>query len=630
MTEKRARRKLSGILSADAVGYSRLMRENEAATILALAESKELMSRLIQQFRGQVVDAPGDNLLAEFASVVDAVECAVEIQRELKAKNANVLENRRMEFRIGINLGDVIEEKERIYGDGVNVAARIEGLADAGGICISRTAFDQVKEKLKLGYQYLGEHSVKNIAEPVRVYRVLMEADDIGKVIGEKKPKSSHWRWVAIGGVLVLILVAGALAVWNFYFRPAYEPVSVEKMAFPLPDKPSIAVLPFDNLSGDPSQEWFCDGLTEEIISAISRVENLFVIARNSTFTYKGKPVNVQKVAADLGIRYVLEGSVRQEGNRVRVTAQLIDAVTGHHMFSERYDRDLKGIFALQDDIAIKTLTAVRAALTGGEMARLQARGVSNIDAYFKLLEATEIANRVNKESNIQARRLAEEALQIEPESARAYYILAVTHMFDFWLGPPKSPGESIVQGIKSARKAIELDEFNPYSHGILGILYVNKGDYDKAVEEGQRAASLGPNSAGALFFYGSSLMHASRYEEAIPVLEKALRLSPVKPVSMNLMNLGVCYRMVGSYDDAVRILKRLLQEQPNHFLGHLILTQTYSEMGHMEEARAQAAKVLKMNPRFSLKSWARISRLKNPADVQRGIEALRKAGLPD
>jgi len=291
MTEERAKRKLTAILSADVKGYSRLMGEDEVGTIRTLEEYRQVMSGLIKKHRGRVVDSPGDNVLAEFASVVDAVESAVAIQKELKDKNAELPENRQMKFRIGINLGDVVEEGERIYGDGVNIAARIEGLSEGGGICVSRSAFEQVKNKLKLGYEYLGEHSVKNIAESVRVYRVLTEPEYAGKVIGEERPKPKQWRWAAIGGVVAIIIVVGALAIWNFYFRPPFEPASVDRMAFPLPEKPSIAVLPFVNMSGDPKQEHIADGFTENIITGLSQIPEMFVIARNSVFTYKGKPV---------------------------------------------------------------------------------------------------------------------------------------------------------------------------------------------------------------------------------------------------------------------------------------------------------------------------------------------------
>jgi class 3 adenylate cyclase len=313
-------RKLTAIFSADVEGYSRLMGEDELATVETLTSYKETMRKLIRQYRGRVVDSTGDNLLAEFASVVDAVQCAVEVQQVLDSKNEALPENRRMEFRIGINLGDVIEEGEVIYGDGVNVAARVESLAEGGGISISGTAYDQLGKKLPLGYEYLGEQSVKNIEKPVRVYRVLTEAEAAGKVIGEIRPKTKQLRGVAIGAVAVLIIVAGALAIWNFYFRPQFEPASVERMAYDLPDKPSIAVLPFDNLTGEKDQEYFSDGVTEEIITALTKTPQLFVIARNSTFSYKGKPVKIQQVAEELGVQYVL---VAYEKLNIRCASRL-------------------------------------------------------------------------------------------------------------------------------------------------------------------------------------------------------------------------------------------------------------------------------------------------------------------
>ncbi|MGD9041805.1 MAG: adenylate/guanylate cyclase domain-containing protein, partial [Desulfobacteraceae bacterium] len=347
MATEEFKRKLTAVLSADVAGYSRLMGENEADTVQTLNVFKEIMFTLIKQHRGRVIDSPGDNLLAEFVSVVDAVQCGVAIQKELQARNVERPENRRMEFRMGINLGDVIEEEDRIFGDGVNIAARLEALADPGGICISKTAFDTIETKLPLGYEYLGEKEVKNIAKPVGAFRVLMDEEAAGKVIGELKPKPKQLRWAAIGGVVVLVLVVGALAIWNFYFRPAFEPASMEKMAYSLPDKPSIAVLPFKNLSGEKEQEFLADGITESIIGAISRVSGLFVIASNSVFTYKGKAVKIQTVSEELGVRNILEGTVHRIGNRLRIHAQLIDAITGGHLWSEKYDREMKDLFSV-------------------------------------------------------------------------------------------------------------------------------------------------------------------------------------------------------------------------------------------------------------------------------------------
>jgi TolB-like protein/class 3 adenylate cyclase len=402
MTTQEVKRKLTAILSADVKGYSLLMGEDEKGTVRTLNAYKGVMTDLIQHHRGRVVDAPGDNVLAEFGSVVDAVECAVEIQKELKTRNADLPENRKMEFRIGVNLGDVIEDGEQILGDGVNIAARLESLSGAGGICISGTAFDQVKHKLNLGYKYLGEQAVKNILEPVRVYQVLMEPEATGKVIGEKKVKPRKWKNAAIGLIVVVIVVIAAVAIWRLYLRPTAPPVEVaskEKMALPLPDKPSIAVLPFTNMSGDPKHEYLSDGITDDIITALSKSSQLFVIGRNSTLTYKGKPVKFQQVSEEMGVRYVLEGSVQFSGERVRITAQLIDALTGYHLFSERYDRDLKDIFATQDEISMKILTATRVALTQGEEARMFAKGTKNIEAYLKVMQAREHHEVFTKES---------------------------------------------------------------------------------------------------------------------------------------------------------------------------------------------------------------------------------------
>jgi TolB-like protein/Tfp pilus assembly protein PilF len=431
----------------------------------------------------------------------------------------------------------------------------------------------------------------------------------------------SRYRWVI--PIVVIGIVAGGVAIWKTYLTPTPDNVSSNER-YPLPDKPSIVVLPFVNISEDPKRDFFSDGLTEEITNALSRLPQIFVIARNSAFTYKGKAVDVKQVGRELGVQYVVEGSVRTEGNRIRITAQLIDSTTGLHVFSERYDRELKDIFATQDDIAIKILTAMRVALKDEVLARFHARGVSNVEAYFKLLEARELAERVNKESNDRARRLAEEALALDPTSSAAYAMLAYVHFWDYWLGPPKSPEDSVQQGIAMAQKAIALDN-NPRAHNFLAMLYVNKGDYDKAVEEGELAASMDP---AALTSYGSTLNHAGRHAEAIAVFQKVLRLNPVKPPSMCLANLGRCYRMIGKYEESVRIYKRLLQDYPNHWAGHTGLTVTYSMMGRMEEARAQAAEVLRVYPKFSLEREAKMMRFKNPADGAAMIEALRKAGL--
>jgi adenylate cyclase len=626
MTEERARRKLSGILSADAVGYSRLMQEDEESTIRTLADSKELMAGLIQQYRGRVVDAPGDNLLAEFGSVVDATECAVKIQQELKTKNADKPANRKMEFRIGVNLGDVVEEAGRIYGDGVNIAARLEGLAEPGGICISGIAFDQVKNKLKLGYESLGEHSIKNIAEPVRVYKVLMEPEYAGKLIGEEKPESKKWRLVAFGALVLIILVAGVLIIWNNYFRVPPEPASLDKMAYPLPDKPSIAILAFDNLSGDPEQGYFSDGLTEEIITALSKSSQIFVVARNSSFTYKGKPVKVQQVSEELGVRYVLEGSVRKDSERVRITAQLIDAVKGIHLWAERYDRDLKDIFAIQDDITKQIIGALHVELTIGEDARISARSTNSLDAYLKFLQAREYHMGMTKNDIRISHRLAKEVISIDPEYGNAYALLGANHMMDVWLQATDSPKQSIGKAIELERKAISL---GVNAHHVLGFIYSMIGQHDKAIAECRQAVELAPNSTTARMFYGLALNKIGRFEEAVHELEQGVRLDPFASSTI-LRSLGIAYANVGRFEDAISVSKRAIEKAPDDLLAHIVLIQAYSLANQEKAAQAEAEEVLRINPNFSLKLFEKSLGYKNQADTDRMIATLRKAGLPE
>jgi adenylate cyclase len=605
------------------------MGEDEISTMQTLKKYREVMARLVQDYQGRVIDSPGDNILAEFGSVVDAVECAVKIQKELKEENSQLPENRRMEFRMGVNLGDVIDDEGRIYGDGVNVASRVEGLAEGGGICISGTAFDQIGKKLPLGYEFLGEQEVKNIESPVRVYKILTEPEAVGKLIGEEKPRPKGWRW-AVAASAIVILVAGAFAVWNFYMRPDVEPASVEKMAFPLPEKPSIAVLPFDNLSGDPKQEYFSDGLTEEIITGLSKVPQLFVIARNSTFTYKGKAVKIQQVAEELGVQYVLEGSVRKAGDRVRITAQLIDALTGHHLWAERYDRGLKDIFALQDEITIKIITALRVKLTTGDEARLTAKGTENLQAYLKFLKARESFFTQTKEGNIQARRLVKEVIEQDSEFPTAYALLGATHWMDVIYGSSEFPRESLKRAFELTQKAIALDDSHATAHSLLGWLYLfMKRQYDKAIAECERAVSLAPSSAMTNIWMAGVLTYAGRHEEAVRYSEQALRLNPL-PEGWYFRFLGYTYFGVGQYEDAIAAYKKALNRAPNDIIAHLALTTAYSWANRLEEARAQAAEVLRINPEFSVKQRARTLPYKNQADLERYLDGLRKAGLPE
>jgi adenylate cyclase len=632
MTAQEIKRKLAAILSADVKGYSRLLGEDELGTIRTLNAYKEVMANLIQQHRGRVVDAPGDNLLAEFGSVVDAVHCAVEIQKELKIKNSELQENRRMEFRIGVNLGDVVEERDKIFGDGVNIAARLESLAEAGGVCISGIAFDQVRNKLNLGYEFRGEQTVKNIAEAVRVYRVLMEPEAAGKVMGEKKIKFRQWQRFAIGLLVVVIVVVAAVVVWRLYFAPApsEEVASKEKMAFALPEEPSIAVLPFVNMSEDPKQEFLSDGITEEIITALSKVRYLFVISRQSTFSYKGKPVKVKQVSEELGVRYVLEGSVQRSGDRIRINAQLVDALTGRHIWAERYNRDLTDLFALQDEITTKILTAIRVKLVEGGQAsgdEKYFKGKQGLDCYLKVLEGVNYLQGKNIDGTRVGRRIVEEAIEMCPENCITYLLMSWVNYLEYWLGLGKSPRESIEKGIEMAQKALAIDDSLSSAHGLLSNFYSLKREYERAVAEGERAVALEPGGARSHVAYGISLNYGGRSEEAIPVLQKAIRLNPLGDGSPFLF-LGLAYRATGRFEEAVSEFKKALQREPDNIFAHLGLATTYSMMGREQEARAEAAEVLRLNPKFSVDSYAKRMPYKDQSVIDNYINGLRKAGL--
>jgi adenylate cyclase len=626
------KRKLTAVFSADVAGYSRLMGEDESATVKTLEAYKQVMFSLIKQHRGRVIDSPGDNLLAEFASVVDAVQCGVAVQKELQARNADLPENRKMQFRIGINLGDVIEEQDRIYGDGVNIAARLESCADPGGICVSKTAFDHIETKLPLGYEYLGEKEVKNIARPVGAYRVLMDPRVTVAGAKAKAPKVPLWRHTTVlaGAVAVLILIIG-VAVWNFYWSgPKIEPASKEKMALPLPDLPSIAVLPFANMSDDPKQELFCDGLTEDLITALSKVPNLFVIARNSTFMYKGKPVKVRQVAEDLGVRYVLEGSIQKAGDRVRITAQLIDALKGHHIWSERYDREMKDIFALQDKIALETLKALDVKLTYGEGGRIHGKGTDNLEAYLKFLQARELCMQPNRENIVQARQLAEEVITLDPKYPIAYHTLAVVNANDFWLGISKSPRESLMKAIQLEQKAISLDESCASAHAHLGFLWVMIREYEKGIAACERAIEMAPNLADVYAYFAQVLNYSGRPEDAVALIDKAFRLNPVGPPAYYYLYASHTYRLIGRYEDAIKLCKQLLSRWPNNFYAHAGLVMNYVALGRDKEARAAAEDLLRIDSKFSAQRYTRGFPYKDPALAAQVLELMRKAGLPE
>jgi len=582
--EQKVTRKLMAILSADAKGYSLLMSNDEVFTIQTLKAYRQFMSNLITHHSGHVVDSPGDNLLAEFSSAVDAVECAVEVQKKLKKENARFVEDKRLEFRIGVNIGDVVQDEDRIYGSGVNVAARIEGLSDSGGICISRGTYDQVKDKLELGFEYLGEHEVKNIKEPVRVYKVLPNTE---------------------------------------------SPKPLVDKQFKLPDKPSIAVLPFDNMSGDPSQEYFSDGLTEQIINGLCKVSNLFVIARNSSFAYKGKSINVQQVGKELGVRYVLEGSVQKAEDRVRITAQLIDTTTGYHLWSENYDRDLSDIFALQDEITIKLMDIMLIKLTYGEQARLWEGGSTSIPAYDKYMRGLDCFYQLNEKDNRQAQQFFKDAISLDDSFVWPQTMLGFTHMFELLYGWSEAPIKSFQKAEEYAEKALTLNDSFDVAHILSGWIYLFKRQHEEAIRKGETAIKLNPNGAEAHAQFGFILCLSDKTELAIKLFKRAIRLNPIPPPHYYHF-VAMAYRNIGKYEKAIEWTEKALIDNPDQLSAYLTLSACYSSLNRPDEARNAVEEVLRINPNFSLKHYANTLPYKNQETTDKFVGALRKAGLAD
>jgi adenylate cyclase len=628
MAKQNFKRKLTAILSADVKDYSRMMGEDEVATVEAITAYREVMTTLIREYRGRVVDSPGDNILAEFASVVDTVESAVAIQKELKIKNDELPEHLRMKFRIGINLGDVIEEGQRIYGDGVNIAARIEGLADGEGICISGTAYDQIGKKLPLGYEFLGEQTLKNIEKPIRVYRVFMEPEVAGMVIGTEKTKFRGSRRSALFVAVALVLVGIAVLIWDLLMRPSppSKEIAIEKGAnITLPDKPSIAVLPFNNLSGDPEQEYFSDGITNDIITALSKFRELFVIASNSVFVYKGKPVKAQEVNRELGARYILEGSVQRVDQKVRVNAQLVDATTGHHLWAERYDRDLKDLFAVQDEILQTIVTTLAVKIDTEERARVMRKDTKNLKAYDFVLRGREYLSRATRSETMQARQMFEKAIEFDPRYATAYVGLGRSYLNPFLYGWTEFPDQALQQAHDFAQQALSLEDSNASAHALLGIVHRYRMQYDLAIKESERALELNPNDAHIHASLGTVMNYISRPDDAIQKLETALRLDP-KMIPGYYMHLGLAYYLKRRYDDSISTLHRGLGWYPDHVFIHIPLAAAYAQAGRLEEAERAAAMVLRLHPFFEVDSYG--NAFMNPADRASIADGLHKAGL--
>ena len=639
-------RKLAAIFSTDVAGYSRLMGEDEEATIHTLTAYRALISSLIQQHRGRVIDSPGDNLLAEFASVVDAVRCAVEIQHELQVSNAALPDHRQMHFRIGINLGDVIVEGERLYGDGVNIAARMESLAEPGGICISGTVHDHVKNKLALSYEDLGPQQVKNIAEPVCLFRVVTDeagsqqaADSAkqkakgkaskpvlpapvpqaqvsgvegAKVEGKAGLARRKWTLTAMTGLLLIAATIVAIRHLSSPI-PSTQPPPLSPQAtpaaLPLPDKPSIIVLPFVNMSNDPEQDYFSDGITEDIASDLSKISSLFVIARNSAFTYKGKAVKVQDISREMGVRYVLEGSVRKADNQVRITAQLIDATTGHHVWAERYDRPLKDVFALQDEIVQKIVTTLKLQLTLQEQGWIVRKHTDNLEAYDAFLRGVESYLRLTKEFNSQARQLFEKALALDPQYAEAYAWLGMTYWRE-WVVRWNMDPQTLERALALAQQAVALDDSLPRAHSALSYIYAQKQQYEQAIAEGERAIALDPNNADSYARLAEVLNMAGRPEEGQRSMGQAMRLNPYFP-PWYFGTLGWAYSLTGRYTESIAMLKEAISRSPNDPVPYSVLVFSYalqwiSQLSPspqtLEEAVAMGQRALTLSD-----SWHRI-----------------------
>ena len=630
-------RRLAAILAADVVGYSRLMGEDEAGTLARLNEHRKvLIDPAIKGHQGRIVKTTGDGLLVEFASVVDAVRCAVHIQHGMAEREVGTPGDRKMLLRIGVNLGDVIVEGDDIFGDGVNVAARIEALADPGGVFVSGDAFRQIRNKLDVGFEDLGEKRVKNIAEPVSVYRVLTDAA-AGTVVGVKRGRK---RWLSTGAAVAAALVAAVL-VWNFALRqslPTVEAASMEAMAFPLPDKPSIVVLPFDNLSGDPEQQYFADGLTDDVITALSKLSGLFVISRNTAFMYRGEDVSVKSVAEELGVRYVLDGSVRRAGDQVRINAQLVDATTGETRWAERFDGDTKDIFALQDDINARIVSAMAVELTGSEQQAAAGGRTRDVRAYDAFLKGAELLRRNTAADTGAAVKFLHQAIEYDPDYSQAYAALAAA----YWAGARNGwlrelDAASVEAARTEAREMLERAmQGNPTAdaYALEAEMAMRDGAQDRAVEMAAHGLEMAPSEPENQARLGQALTLAGRPDEALGHLERAARRNPR---GQYLAQLGLARFSLGEYEKAAALFEKLLEVSPESFGLAAPLAAAYAQLGRQDKARAalqrfvegvQKSRGSQAEPR--IRDTVAQFPFSRPEDRDRLAEGLRKAGLPE
>ena len=583
------KQRLAAILAADVAGYSRLMSGDERATVAALDAARAVFRSQIGAHQGRVIDMAGDSVLAVFETAIGAVSAALAVQREINAASNAIPENRRMRFRVGVHLGDVIEKADgTVYGDGVNIAARLEGLAAPGGITVSASIRTAVQGKVDTGFEDQGEQKVKNIAEPVRAYRV--------KVEGEAAP--------AQGGAV----------------REAGDSTR---------ERPSIAVLPFTNMSGDPEQEYFSDGITEDIITDLSKLSGLLVIARNSSATYKGRAIDVRQVGREFKVSHVLEGSVRRAGGRVRITSQLLDANTGHHIWAERYDRNIEDIFAVQDEITREIVAALDVRLLRGEQAtvwRQSLRGPEALDAYYRGLD---YLNRITREANDQAARCFEQVTRLDPDSPLGYLGTAWTHLSASRYGWTDSAPESLKRAAQLAGKALELDESCADAHALLGYYHLLAHEHDQAIAAGERSVALSPSHADNAANLACSYVVSGKPADAVTLMQRAIRLSPFYPTwYLNILGFG--HYQAGQYDEAEKTLKLALQRDPAYVDCRLMLAASYHARGRVDEARREIQEVARHNPDFKLRDLeARLAIVKDREMLARFLDVLRQLGLP-
>jgi adenylate cyclase len=623
-------RKLAAILSADVVGYSRLMAEDEAQTVRTLTAYREQIGTLVQEHRGRVVDSPGDNVLAEFPTATDAVEGAVEIQRVVAARNAALPSGRKMLFRIGIHLGEVRVEEGRLYGDGVNIAARLEALAEQGGICISASVHDQVRNKLNASYTDLGDHTVKNIPDQVRVYRVQpsdSQAEPAAEMLRVSRPRRLRTALLATGVAVVLV----GVGIWATWPRPLGLLIDVMGVSGPpvnppLPDKPSIAVLPFANISGDPEQEYFSDGITEELITDLAGVPELFVISRNSAFTYKGRPVKVRDVGRDLGVRYVLEGTVRKVEGRVRITAQLIDATSGFHLWSERYDRELSDILTLQSEISQQILVALKLELRDAALERITRRSTRDLEAHDTWWRGQAHYLRFTREDNLEARYLFERAIAQDPDFAAAHALAGFTYFNEYALAWNLDPA-LLDRAAELAQRALALDPSIPPAHGLWSLVNLSRDRPAEAVAAAERAVELAPNFEFPHLVLGMALARQGRFAAAMQSVARALRLNPKTPSGAWVMVAYINFA-AGRTDEAVELWEQVRAANPDMVLARIPLAALYESWGRHEEARALAQEILRVNPDLTAESATRLAAVAG-LDMDEIRGNLRNAGLP-